>query len=1021
MIGVTLSTLLSASMAYPENGSDQNPPHHSYDALARGMPAGAKKILKERANPPAAPLRLIKFRNTGSQGGPEGEASYGVDPLRMSLIRLQPVTPRVSVEVDAQVSSSTATDSDLTVKAIHRHIGDTVGLHGGEIDESKTPTVKPPGIHILDTVTRTIASGIESRPEKMMLKQAPEATISRSVKNLEPLKKQLNDGGRTYVAPSQKLLETLESLGRSREDAATGGTGGVEGPSGRKVKSGETTSSPARNLPAGVPKVSPEIPGTETLVQAEGLSDRATAASVPADNLPTGVSGLPATGPLAQPEGVGKDAATTQVSDQPLLGVVSTDGAKRSSVSGLFQDLNIPSSNNELPDIDFLALTRELEIAREQIDAQVAIETTKNAATEPIEGIQRKIREAEDKIEVGDRLEAASSDIRGGISVGLGGTSESIDAELAMMANKVAVAVGGAYDAVETQLRNQGAEERKKARDINVPSRKCRVVDIFGLCVGGETAESKSARATAQGEKDTHNKSADKFYGAAAKMPVQKVTAQASIYQKFGKAGAQVDDSLAQSVPPTTSFSKETGGERESDDSDDGGESNEPETEWGQDHNNHGTRSDNDYISHVNDDPSVVALVTLGSLIETLYSVTESINAAVGDAVTAKQSVGVIGSESGNLTVGSVMRSGADVGSINAAIGYGSTATQVIDSILDLNGDASVGSATFFTANGAEINVALAANSSTEMLITSVTGTVRGAYASKSVIVGPINATLGNQTSATTHLGAWEGNVRGSGSLNLQSTAALSAAIGDATEAKVRLGSQASSGRAHTLNITVVSEGALAAPLGYDATAIIEVGNVDGVTGNANVEVYTGPVISAALGSRTHATNKVANLGGEQRVDGSYRNVVKSGGLLAFALGDNTHAINALGSVEADVSGNVDISVTAGEVATGTVGERTVAETYLGSVLADVDGSVNINVVVGAVNTFAVGFSTGKDIYAKTYVGNVTSRQAGSNISASTGAIFNLGLGLVLDLGVGTLDFSKQGCVMIANQGSAPC
>jgi hypothetical protein len=218
IIGLTLSALLSASMAYPENGSDQNPPHHSYDALARGMPAGAKKILNERADPPAAPLRLIKFRNTGSQGGPEGEASYGVDPLRMSLIRLRPVTPRALVEVDAQVSSSTAADSDLTVKAIHRHIGDTVGFHGGEMDESKTPTVKPPGIHILDTVTRAIASGIESRPEKMMPKQVPEATMSRSIQNLEPLKKQLNDGGRTYVAPSQKLLETLESLDRSRGD-----------------------------------------------------------------------------------------------------------------------------------------------------------------------------------------------------------------------------------------------------------------------------------------------------------------------------------------------------------------------------------------------------------------------------------------------------------------------------------------------------------------------------------------------------------------------------------------------------------------------------------------------------------------------------------------------------------------------------------------------------------------------------------------------------------------------------------
>ena len=974
--------------------------------LFAGMPSGAKKLLSEKADPPAAPLRLIRFRDTGGQGGPKGQG-YGVDPLQMSIVRLQLKLPEERRALDKETSVSASDRGQrqgaLSVKSIHQHVGDTVYFHGGTPNESVTPVVKPPGVHILDTVTRVLVQNSGGGFSKKIATETPNESIARSVANLAGLKNQLPDQGKKFAVPTQNILDKLQNLDINRSSDSAGSPvqiaaqersttvfQDVDEPDVSKpdVTKPDVTKPDVTKPEVTKPNVTKPDVTKPDVTKPEVTNPDVTqpdvvlpAVAQPDINKPDANGRVPNT---AQPDA--NVPATTQpnIADK-LSGIVDIAGNQIPTISNLFPDLNVPEPGQPYPAIDFDDLNKDLDDMKSKVDASVSVDDLKG--------------------KINDQLEPVAGKISNDLNAGIGKLNVRVDTDLDMMAGRVASAVGKAFTAVQSQLKQQGADERSKANAVNVPAKDCH---LLGPCwLTGETSESKSKRASAKSQKDAYNKTADKFYAAAAKMPAQKATAQASIYQKFGMAEESVDSSLSTKVVvPATAI---------------GSSDASKEEPGGANGSSSGVAPDNVYAAQVNDDSSVVALVSIGSLTE-IYSATGSINAAIGDSVRAEQYIAVVDSTAGDLTVGSLTLLGVDTGSINAGIGYQSSALQVIDSIFDRSEEASTGTASFATLNEGEVNVSLAANSKAEMLVTSILGSVKGHYSAKSAIFTPINVTLGSDTSAITHLGAWQGVVEGSGNLFLQSTAALSAAIGGSTNSVVRLASQGTEGHSTNLNISVVSEGALAAPLGYDATAVIEVGNVDGVTGSATVNVVTGPAISAALGGSTTATNRIANLQQGTRVGGTYNNTVKSGGLLAFALGDDTTAINALGSVEGDIGGSATISVQAGEVATGTVGVRTEAETYLGSVLANVGGNVDINVVVGAVNTFAVGLSSGKDIYAKTYVGNVTSNQGSANISASAGAIFNLGFGLIIDLGaLGTLDFSKQGCVKIANHGSAPC
>ena len=191
------------------NTFDQDPYLH----LAPNMPTGAQKVLREKSEPPSAPLRLISFPGADKQRLVSGKANYGVNPLEMNLLKLKRRRPDVSVRVDAEddVTASEAS-SGLSVKAIHRHIGDTVQYHGGVQDESITPGVKPPGVHVLDTVTRAMITNSEPSFKRPLPSQSSSQRLARTLDDLEALKPLLSDDGSTFVAPAQALLERVKAL-----------------------------------------------------------------------------------------------------------------------------------------------------------------------------------------------------------------------------------------------------------------------------------------------------------------------------------------------------------------------------------------------------------------------------------------------------------------------------------------------------------------------------------------------------------------------------------------------------------------------------------------------------------------------------------------------------------------------------------------------------------------------------------------------------------------------------------------
>ncbi|MDC0572478.1 hypothetical protein OAO91_03445 [Luminiphilus sp.] len=1077
----------------------------AYERLAQGMPAGAQRILHEKSDPPEAPLRLISFRDANRQQTASGKASYGVNPLEMSLLKLKSQRPDVRVGVDISADSRPPeASSDLSVKAIHRHVDDTVQFHGGTPDESVTPGVKPPGVHVLDTVTRTLSSSSKLAFKNSLPRESSSEGLSRAIDNLETVKPLLFDDGSTFVAPAQAVLEKVKALKlgngalRFSDESTPKVVDQIPGESDPKVADqipDESDPKVVDQIPdESGPKVVDQIAGESDPKVADQIpdeSDPKVADQIPDESDPTVVDQIP---DESGPEIVDRisDESGPKVADQipgesgPKVAdqIPDESGPKVADqipdesdpkVADQIPDESGPMVINRIPDESNLEMTDQIsEISKaaliervgsvtkpviensvpdqsrtnlcDQIargaspnasgtgrgpaldfneDCQVgnniaAVSTpsvTKQAICEQIahaSSVRPKNAGKSRPVRFDEGCKATFQPITDEIAriekkIGAEVSSEAVKTELKEdldgMASKIASAVGAAFDNVEKQLKAQGSEERSKADQVNVPEKKCRIIKL-GLCWGGETSKSQADRKSAQAEKDSHNKTADQFFKAADQMPVKKVAAQASIYQKFAGAESAIDNGLSPSlsVPSTTV----------SDSAKDSG---------GADNSSHGTRSDNGHRSEVNNESAEVALVTIGS--ETLvYVVKDIVNAAIGYEAIAEQHIADIGGDAGSLTVNSAiwLLGSDDVASINAAIGDHSVARQLVDSIYDELGVASVGQATFFTQNVGEINVALGSRSRAEMIVSSLMGSVKGSFDATSFIITPINVSMGHDTQSTMHLGAWQGNVETKGTLFLQPTAALAAAIGESTSATVRLASQHARGRADVLDISVTSEGSLAAPLGYRAEAHIEMGNVDGQVGQGNIIVVTGPVISAALGSRTIATNRVANLQEGKRVRGQYRNHAYTGALLAFSLGDDTRATNAIGSVEANVGGDATIHVKAGEVATGTVGERTTAETYIGSVLADVTGDVDINIVVGAINTFAVGLSNSKEIYAKTYIGNVISPQKDVDINVKMDGVFNLGYGLVLDFGaLGTLDLSRQGCVSVGNYGPSPC
>ena len=616
------------------------------------------------------------------------------------------------------------------------------------------------------------------------------------------------------------------------------------------------------------------------------------------------------------------------------------------------------------------------------------------------EGIERKIDVAAIRKKVDDIKTSTGARLTKKIQGSTADLNTRVGGQLSDAKSKINNSVGTAFDAIQGQLQDMANSHAKKAAAVNIPSKVCRIRNKG--CWGGEESSSKKNRKIAQAKKDAESKQASKFQHAANQMTTKKANALAAVNQKLDSAGTDI----ANATTPTGKSVLETGAQTGATDTS----------------GMYGDSSRTDESRAVKHQSSIEGLVKVDGVISDNLIVDGVINASIGDVTSVSQRIGVIDTSPGNLTINSFTSVDAVTGAVNAAIGYNTFAEQDVGSVISAGGNQVLGGVSILSTSDGALNAALGANTQATMRLVTIAGSADGQINSKSVITDPLNATLGSNTQSTMQLGYWQGDIRGSGNLFLQSAAALSASIGDQTTSLVGLANTGPNSVLQSLDMSVISEGSLAAPVGYASKAEVSLGEVLGSAGAAKMYVTTGPVLSASLGSNTSVVNRAGYLGEGNTIGGHYHSNVKTGALMAFALGDRTNSKNVIGSVQADIGGNADIDVSVGEVITGTVGENTEAETMVGSVLHDVSGDVDIDIVVGGINSFAIGLSTGKTIYSKTYVGNVLAPVSSANISVTSGSIFNLGFGLVLDLGIfGTLDLSRQGCVNIGNVGGNGC
>ena len=126
-----------------------------------------------------------------------------------------------------------------------------------------------------------------------------------------------------------------------------------------------------------------------------------------------------------------------------------------------------------------------------------------------------------------------------------------------------------------------------------------------------------------------------------------------------------------------------------------------------------------------------------------------------------------------------------------------------------------------------------------------------------------------------------------------------------------------------------------------------------------------------------------------------------------------------------NVSGNIEQNIGVGVMVAGTLGLHTEATNKIGNIEASVNGDVESTITIGDINTLSMGFTAGRvdqPIYARTLVGNVFSETGAVKRDITVGTITNIGIGLIIDLGIlGTLDLSHKGCVSIGNIGPSQC
>ncbi|MBS1190139.1 MAG: hypothetical protein H6R10_1931 [Rhodocyclaceae bacterium] len=628
------------------------------------------------------------------------------------------------------------------------------------------------------------------------------------------------------------------------------------------------------------------------------------------------------------------------------------------------------------------------------------------------------------------RTEAATDRVKERIDVALAKTTATIQGKISGAISVVSQKVNDGLDKAFTELskvcRDEGAKHKgaadqyaKQAADVKVPPiryedchcRRCGDCLWTSKCCCEScpipdsvkaNADASAKKAAIEAQAKSEQEQSDKFNAAADKVIQKKNEIETSLASVFSDVNKQIG---AIDLGP--------GAVDEGGDDSDGG-SSQPGTTTPPRHPHGQSFSEPHLVDRF--------LKILGDVNLTLQ-VVDNVNAAIGSNATAIQRIEATGGGMGAKIVLSEMDVDMSIGAVNAAIGHNSYARQVMESLGTTDANQQLGPVRARRDVDGAVNAAIGADSLADMRIASLGGSSPGGVDMTATVIGAVNAAIGYNSDALMSLGNLDGVVGASSRLFLLSTGAVNAAIGAGTESTVRLANLSPSGKIGGSYVSRVVQpgGAIAAAIGYHATSAVGLGNIDGtVQGNANINVASGPVISAAIGGSTTAVNRFGEVGPGGRVSGNLDLNVRAGGATAFAVGASTTARNEVAVIDAPVTGSAKIAVDVGEIVTGTVGANTGATAVVGSVKAPVTGPVDISVNAGGINTFAIGLSTDKTIRSDTYVGSVLQPTTGPvNINVSTGGIFTLGFGLVLDLGIfGTLDFSHQGCTQIGNIGS---
>lgn len=270
--------------------------------------------------------------------------------------------------------------------------------------------------------------------------------------------------------------------------------------------------------------------------------------------------------------------------------------------------------------------------------------------------------------------------------------------------------------------------------------------------------------------------------------------------------------------------------------------------------------------------------------------------------------------------------------------------------------------------------------------------TVVGQVTQEVVVPGVISAALGYETYADVRVANVDGYVGGRLDHNVNAGGILAAAIGGESDATVHIANV--SGRVtNSARQDAAVVGALAASIGGDTSAEIRMANLnEGVTvGTLDQRIIQAtPAIAAAIGYDSDALISVGTIDAD--VTGNLTQHITLGSVIAAAIGANTTTNIRVGDVNQKITGDLNQTISVGDITNIAVGAGTTANTDVGVIDAPVTGDVDMNITTGVITTATVGVNT----RAQTVVGSVRAPVYGNlDVDIGVGDIttFSIGIG----------------------------